>query len=197
MKSFARHVNVVLVSFTYIDLCLGVILIWSAIAGLRAGLARVVVGLAATLAGILFGFWCYRLVGVKILPWVKTEALADVLGFLLIFCGALIVGSILAAILSRLFRWIGLSWFDHLLGGLAGVVRGAIVIAASLDFVIAFAPSPIPQAVQQSRILPYATTVSSWLIELAPRELRDAFTQQLENLRQLWKQPAPRHGQQV
>ncbi len=185
------------VPFTSVDLCLGIILLWSAIAGLRAGLARVIIGTGATIVGILFGFWCYRLVGVKLLPWVRTEALANVLGFLLIFCGALIVGSVLAAILSRLFRWIGLSWFDHFLGGLAGLARGAILIAASLDFAIAFAPSPIPQAVQQSRILPYATTVSAWLVELAPRELRDAFTQQLENLRQLWKQPDNRHGQEV
>ena len=183
--------------FTSIDLCLGLILLWSAIGGLRAGLARVIIGTAAAVAGVLCGFWCYRLVGAKLLPWVRTEALADVLGFLLIFCGALIVGSLLAAVLSRLFRWVGLSWFDHLLGGVAGVLRGALVVAALLDYVVAFAPSPIPQAVQQSRILPYASHVSSMLVDLAPRELRDAFNQQLLNLRQLWKQPDNRHREEV
>lgn len=175
--------------FTWFDVCLVLVVLWSAAMGLRAGLARVVVGTIAAIVGVIAGFWCYRLVAVKLLPWVKTEALSDVLGFLLIFTGALLLGALVAGVLSKLFQWVGLSWFDHLLGGVAGVLRGALVIAALLDFVVAFAPSPMPDAIQQSRVLPYVSHVSGVLVDLAPRELRDAFTQQMMNLRQMWKQP--------
>ena len=183
--------------FTWFDVVLLLIVLWSAIAGLRSGLARVVVGTAAVIAGLLTGFWCYRLVGIHLLPLVKSPALSEVLGFLLIFCAALILGSLIAALLSRIFGWVGLSWFDHLLGGLAGCLRGALVIATLLDFVVAFTPSPLPQAIQQSRVLPYVSRASALLVDLAPRDLRDAFIQQMENLRQLWKQPDSRHTQQV
>ena len=172
---------------TWFDVCLLLIVIWSAAMGLRAGFARVVVGTIAVLVGSITGFWCYRLVGAKLLPLVKTPTLADVLGFLLIFSAALVLGSAVAAILSRLFQWVGLSWFDHLLGGIAGLLRGALVTAALLDFVVAFAPSPMPEAIQGSQVVPYISRVSSILVDLAPRELRDAFTQQMLNLRQMWK----------
>ncbi len=175
--------------FTWFDVCLALVVLWSTAMGLRAGLARVVVGTVAAIAGVIAGFWCYRLVGAHLLPWVHSPTLADVLGFLLIFCGALILGSLMAAIFSKLFRWVGLSWFDHLLGGVAGLLRGALVTAALLDFVVAFAPSPVPEAIQNSRVLPYISRLSSVLVNLAPRELRDAFSQQMLNLRQMWKEP--------
>lgn len=179
-------------SFTWFDVCLALVVLWSVFLGLRAGLARVVVGTVAAVVGVIAGFWCYRLVGAKLLPLLHSPTLADVLGFLLIFTGALIIGSLLAALLSSLFKWVGLSWFDHLLGGLAGLFRGAIVTAALLDFVVAFAPSPVPEAVGSSRLLPYVSHLSAMLVDLAPRDLRDAFTQQMLNLRQMWKEQRKR-----
>ena len=47
----------------WFDLVLVVIIAASALAGLRTGFARVVLGLAATVVGLLAGFWCYRIVG--------------------------------------------------------------------------------------------------------------------------------------
>jgi membrane protein required for colicin V production len=119
------------------------------------------------------------------------------LGFLVIFVAVLILGSIISGLLSRLFNWIGLSWFNHVLGGIAGLLRGALVIAALVDVLVAFSPSPTPLFLNNSRVLPYTIQLSSWLVDLAPRELRDAFTQQMDNLKQLWAPPKDRHSQEV
>ena len=170
-------------------------ILWSAFTGLRAGLARVVVGIAAAFVGLLAGFWCYRLLGAKLVGWVPTETAANILGFLLIFFGTLILGSILSSLLSRLFQWVGLSWFNHFLGGVAGFLRGTLVVSALLNFAIAFSPSPIPGALEHSRVLPYASEISSWLITMAPHELKDAFTQQLQNLQKIWDRPSRDHSQ--
>ena len=181
----------------WLDICLGLYLLWSAFAGLRAGLAGVVVGIAAALAGLVAGFWCYRLVGAKLVGWTGNATAANVGGFLLIFCGTLILGSLLGSFLSRLFQWVGLSWFNHFLGGVAGLLRGTLVASALLNFVIAFSPSPVPATLEQSRLLPYASEVSSWLINLAPRELKDAFTQQWQNLERMWAKPQRERAQNV
>jgi membrane protein required for colicin V production len=173
----------------WLDISLVLVIVWSAFVGLRAGLARVAIGIVATVVGLVAGFWCYRLVAAKILPWVKTETLANVLGFLSILYGALLVGSLIASVLSRIFKWIGLSWFNHLLGGVAGVLRGALIISALLDVFVAFSPSPTPTVLEQSQVLPYVSHLSAWLVDLAPRELKDAFTEQIQNLRQIWSRP--------
>ena len=181
--------------FNWFDIMLLLIILWSALTGLRSGLARVVVGFAAALLGLVAGFWCYRLMAEKLMPWVKTPTVANVLGFLVIFIAALIFGSLISALLSRLLKWFGLSWFNHALGALAGFLRGALVIAALTDVFVAFSPSPTPEFLEQSRVLPYASEVASWLVGIAPRQLRDAFDEQMQNLRHFWSQPPDSHSQ--
>lgn len=181
----------------WFDIVLIVVLLWSAIAGLRAGFARVVIGLVATVVGFIAGFWFYGVIGAKLMPWVKTPAIADVFGFFIIFMGVLILGALIAALLSKLFRWIGLSWFNHLLGGFAGFLRGALVIAALTGVLVAYAPSPTPDFLENSRVLPYVGEVSWWLVDLAPHELKDAFTEQMENLKQFWRRMQNQRSQQA
>ncbi len=107
------------------------------------------------------------------------------------------LGWLISAVLSRLFKWFGLSWFNHMLGGLAGFLRGALVIATLVDVAVAFSPSPTPEFLTNSRVLPYATEVSWWLVDLAPRELKDTFTEQMQNLKQFWSTPSNPHAQHV
>jgi membrane protein required for colicin V production len=181
--------------FNWFDICLIVVLLWSALAGLRAGLARVVVGIAAVVTGFLAGFWFYDVVAAAILPWVHDLTIANILGFFIIFFGALIAGAFLAAVLSRIFQWIGLSWLNHAMGGVVGFLRGALIIAVFAGILVAFSPSPTPSFIQNSQVLPYAGQIAWWLVDLAPRDLRDAFTQQMQNLRQFWNRPPAKQAQ--
>jgi membrane protein required for colicin V production len=186
-------------SFNWFDVVLALLILLSGIAGLRSGLARVVVGLIATIIGFIAGFWCYGIVAAKLLPIIHSPIAANILGFLAIFLAVVLIGSLIAALLSSIFRWVGLSWFDHFLGAVAGLVRGALIVAIIANVLIAFSPSPAPSFLQGSRVLPYASEVAATLAQLAPRELRDSFTQQWENLKQLWSVPAasPEHQGQV
>lgn len=174
----------VLRSLNWFDVFIVIIVLVSVVAGVRAGFARVVIGLLATIAGFLAGFWCYRLVAAKLQPWIASTTVAAVVGFFLIFLGVIILGSLVAALLSRLLKWVGLSWFNHLLGGAAGFFRGALMVAVLADMVVAFAPSPTPGYLQNSQILPYANEVAALLVQLAPQQLKDSFLQQMENMRQ-------------
>jgi membrane protein required for colicin V production len=180
---------------TWIDVLLILIILWSVAAGLRSGLARVVVGFVAAIAAFLTGFWFYRLVAVKLTPWISNQTVANFLGFFIIFIGVLIVGSLIAAVLSKLFEWVGLSWFNRLLGGAAGFFRGVLLVAAVVDVLVAFAPSPTPDMLAHSVLVPYVSSVAGWLVDLAPRGLKDSFDQQMENLKQHWGNPSGKHTQ--
>ena len=175
-----------LTSLNWLDLILAVVIIASAVAGLRTGFTRVVIGLVATVVGLVAGFWTYRMVGETLRPWISSAGMAHAVGFFLVFFGVVLAGALLAAVLSRLLRWVGLSWFNHLLGGVAGFARGALVVAVLANVLVAFAPSPVPQYLRNSRVLPYARGVASALAELAPQQLKDSFEHQMDSLKQIW-----------
>ncbi|HZS54324.1 MAG TPA: CvpA family protein [Bryobacteraceae bacterium] len=180
---------------TWVDIALILVVLWSVAAGLRSGLARVVVGFVAVIAAFLGGFWFYRLVAIKLTPWISDTTVANFVGFFVIFLGVLILGSLIAAVLSKLFAWVGLSWFNRLLGGAAGFFRGVLLIAALVDVLVAFAPSPTPEMLERSVVVPYISSIAGWLVDLAPRTLKDSFDQQMQNLRQHWGNPPNKHAQ--
>jgi len=178
-------------TFTWLDIVLAIIIIISATAGVRAGFARVTIGLLATIMGFLAASWSYRIVAAEIVRLTNISIrVANIAGFLLIFAAVIITGSVLAGIIGQLFRWIGLSWFNHLMGGVAGFFRGVLVIAVVADILVAFSPSPFPIFLESSCVLPYALEVASTLADLAPRELKDSFDVQLRSLRHVWAVPA-------
>ena len=182
-------------TFNWLDIILAVIVIISAVAGLRTGFARVTIGLGATVIALIAGFWSYRMVAAEIESRINIGArAASIIGFLLVFAAVMLAGAVLAAIMAHLFRWMGLSWFDHLLGGIAGFLRGVLVIAAVADILVAYAPSPVPAFLGNSLVLPYATGVAGTLADLAPRELRDSFDQRMDALRHFWTTPAVPHS---
>ena len=178
-----------MLTITWVDIALILIILWSVAVGVRAGLARVMIGFCATIAAFLIGFWFYPLVAAKLGPWIANRTIANFLGFFILFIGILLLGAVVATILSKFFDWVGLSWLNRLLGGAAGFVRGVLLIAVLVDVLVAFAPSPTPEVLQHSVVVPYVSSVAGWLIDLAPHSLKDAFDQEMQNLRRYWTNP--------
>jgi membrane protein required for colicin V production len=168
------------------DIFLIGIIFLSCLSGLRTGFARVVVHLFATFAGLLTAFWCYGIAAARLQPYLHQPIAADVAGFCLIFFGVMVLGSVLGFLLARVFQWIGLGWLDHLLGGAAGLIRGALLAAVAVAVTLAFTPMPPPSFITDSRVIPYATRLSGLLAELAPKQIRDGFLQQTDKLKQMW-----------
>ena len=102
------------------------------------------------------------------IDYVSSRAIANLIGFFVILVGVLIVGAIVGRILAKFFKWVGLSWLDRLLGGAFGVVRGFVIAAAMVTVLLAFAPSPPPPSVVDSKLLPYVIDVSDVLAAADP-----------------------------
>jgi len=79
---------------------------------------------------------------------------------------------------------VGLSWFNHVLGGAAGFLRGVLVVAVLASVLVAFAPSPTPLYLRNSRVLPYASNVAACSPKWHRQQLKDSFFQQMQNLEQ-------------
>src|ERR1700722_9094633 len=128
-----------------LDLLLAVIVGISVATGFVAGFARVGVGFIATISGLLFGFWYYNVPAAWIRDhWTMSANLSNMLGFFAVFMLFMIVGALIGKLLSKLFKWTGLSWLDRFLGGVFGLLRGGLMAVILVAVMMAFTPKPLP-----------------------------------------------------
>jgi membrane protein required for colicin V production len=170
----------------WIDLVLILVIASSVLAGFAAGFARVGVGFIAMIVGLFCGFWFYGIVADYVIDYVSSHAMANLIGFFVILVAVLVVGAIVGRILAKFFKWVGLSWLDRLLGGVFGVARGFVIAAGMVTVLLAFAPSPPPRSVVDSKLLPYVINVSELFAALTPREVKDQFYATRDRVRAVW-----------
>jgi membrane protein required for colicin V production len=172
----------------WLDIVLILIVGFSVIGGIAAGFARVGIGVASAVLGVLLGIWFYGTAGSYLTPYVSSKAVADFLGFVIVFVLCLVAGGLIGKALGALFKWAGLSWFDRFLGGAVGLVRGLLAGVALVLALVAFSPKPPPRAVVDSHYAPYFIEAANVCTVLAPRELKDAFYSSYEKVKQIWGQ---------
>ena len=113
---------------TGFDYTVAVILLLSAALGWWRG----VVYEALSLAGWIGAGFVSRFFSADLAPLLPealgTETARLAFAFAMLFAGTLVVGGIMAWLVSKLVKWIGLSRLDRSLGALFGVVRGVLVV---------------------------------------------------------------------
>jgi membrane protein required for colicin V production len=139
---------------------------------------------ALSMAGLAVGYvvaaWQYKRLAEWLASFLKSELLAEIFGFLLIFFAILLLFSVAGRIGRRLMKAAGLSGFDRLLGALLGVVKGALVVAVVLMGMTAFTPTS--QMLEKSELAPYFLVIGRAAIWVAPSELRARFYEGLDFL---------------
>jgi membrane protein required for colicin V production len=175
-----------------LDLILVVMVGLSVFTGFMAGFARAGIGFFATIAGIVFGFWFYGIPAASIQRYIGSPMVANVLGFFVVFLVFAAAGGLLGKLLSKLFKWTGLSWFDKLLGGGFGLVRGALIAVAFVAMLMAFTPRPLPTYMVDSQLLPYAIAGADVCAAMAPRAVTDAFRESVAEIRKVWDEQVHR-----
>lgn len=169
-----------------LDLLVVIVLGVSVAAGFVAGFARAGIGFIAAILGVVFGFWFYGIPAGWVHHYLKSTTASNVIGFLLVFWAFLMAGALLAKLISKLFKWTGLTWLDRLLGAAFGLVRGALITVAMIAVLLAFTPKPLPNWMVESQVLPYAMEASSAISALAPNAIKQAFHESMLELRRLW-----------
>jgi len=154
-------------------------------AGFMAGFARVGIGFIAAVLGVLFGFWFYGVPAGWVHAYIHSVRISNLLGFVLVFWAFLLAGALIGKIVSKLFKWTGLSWLDRLMGGVFGLVRGVLIAVALIAMLMAFTPRPMPNWMVDSKLLPYAMDASNVLAALAPNAVKDAFHDSMRELRRI------------
>ena len=173
----------------WLDVTLGLILLVSIVTSFRKGLAREVIALVSVVAAILLGLWLYGFVGGHLLPYLSSPGVARLAGFVIVFCGVLLLGSLMSLAVGRFLKVTGLSFFDHVLGAGFGIVRGILISAALVLGIMAFAQGEkAPDSIVQSRVAPYVVQGARILAALAPHEVKEGFRKTYSRVKTAWQE---------
>jgi membrane protein required for colicin V production len=135
------------------DWLLIVILAYSTIMAFVRGIILELFSLGGLIAGILIASWNYTHVAAFLSRLITTPATAQIVAFLLIIVGVMVLSTLLGKALNRTAHAIGLGFFDRVLGAVFGFARGCLFGVAILMAIAAFRPHSA--WIENSRLSPY------------------------------------------
>ena len=172
----------------WLDLVLLLVIAASIASCFRKGFSREAIGLAACVIGLILGSWFYGLAGGFLTPYVSSRAVANFIGFFIVFIGVMIVGAVVSGVVGKFLRVTGLSIFDHALGAGFGLLRGIVIAVAIIMGMMAFSPGDKPpDAVMHSRVAPYVAYAAKVCASVAPNELKEGFRRTYGDARAAWE----------
>lgn len=169
----------------WIDWLLIIFILFSAASGFAEGFVRMVIGFGALIAGFLCASWFHGVAGGWVEPYVESRAAASVVGFSLILVSMLVLGWLTGVIVQRMFRLVGLSWLDRLIGGAFGAARAVLILAIAAIVLTTFAPGRLPKALSGSELAPYVLGASKVISTVTPYELKSGFARAYDEFRNL------------
>ena len=179
--SFASDLNA-------LDWIVVLIVVSSVISSVLKGFARETVSLGAVIAGLLLASWFYPQAASLVLAYAKTQDIASLVGFTVIFIGVLLAGAAISYGVSKFIRIVDLQWIDRLLGAAFGFVRGWLVGSVIFLGLTAF-PVHI-ETVEQAVLGPYLLMSARVLVVVTPTTLKEQFLRGYEQVRKLWEKAA-------
>ncbi len=171
----------------WLDIILFLLFVISMASGAMKGLTRIVLGLVATLLGMVLAVWFYGSAAQYFLPYVNSETIANFCGFVSILLGVSLLGSLISKVVAYFFQAVGLGWLDRLLGAGFGFLRASLIAMGLIVGLVSFAPNPPSHAVLNSRLAPYVIEAARVLVAISPAEVSGRFQTSYRELRARWK----------
>ncbi len=174
-------------NINWLDIVIGVILLVSVLGAVRNGVTKEILRIASLAVGIFLAMWWYDRLALELQPFIEDPRLAAGAAFVLILVSSLVAGTAFAWTLIKLWGITGLRWFDRLLGGAFGLVRGMLVAGAVLLVVIPFSPfASTSRTVADSKLAPWVLHGARVAAATAPKDFRDAFTNGFDRVQAAW-----------
>lgn len=111
-----------------LDVIVLLVLVLTIVRGLMRGMVDTLFSLAAWVLAFVAGKWGAALAGPMLPGVMGSPATRYFLGFAVIFLLVLIVGRLLGYAIASIINAIGLGTIDKVLGGVMGLVKGAVIL---------------------------------------------------------------------
>jgi membrane protein required for colicin V production len=171
----------------WLDMVLLLILAWNIASSFRKGLTQEVLSLATVVLAMLLGLWFYGTAGSYLTPYLSSHSLANLAGFLVVFVGVMLLGSLVGFTLGKVLRVTGLSVVDRVLGAAFGALRGTLIAIVLIMAIMAFSSGDRPpDSVVRSRFAPYVADAAHVVASIAPHEVKEGFRRTYEQVKGAW-----------
>ena len=157
-------------NLNFFDWFLIVLLAWSTILAFVRGLLLELFSLGGLSAGILLASWNYPALASVLGRIITTKTVANVIAFLLIAIGIMVLAALTGKALHHTANAIGLGFFNRLFGAAFGFIRGCLLGVAILMAITAFLP-PIAE-ISKSSLAPYFLAGAHAVSFVVPHDLR-------------------------
>ena len=175
----------------WFDIGTGIALLVGGIWSLFRGLTREVLSILGIVTAFLLSSRGYPYVARALETLIAQVWLRQAVGFTLIFLSTLILYVIFARLLHRLVKAAGLSLPDRLLGGLFGLIKVVVMIAALCLVTAQFFPAFATQLVRQAVMAPAFFRAADLLSTLLPTGTADEFQRFYQHIRQQFPAMVP------
>ena len=170
------------------DILIIVILGYSLVRGLFRGLVKEVSSIIGVLGGFYAAYTYYKHLGSLLSRVIHDISYLNILSFLLIFCGVLILISVLGVIIKYLLNIAFLGWVDRIGGVIFGVAKGLLIVSVLFISLTAFLPKGTA-LIKNSKLAPHVSWLSENMAKVVSEEMKQDFTTKLGELKKLWKIP--------
>ena len=168
------------------DIIIIVILGYSLVRGLFRGLVKEVSSIIGVFGGFYAGYTYYKALGKLLSSIVHDVTYLNILSFLIIFCGVLIVVSVLGVIIKYLLNIAFLGWVDRIGGVVFGLAKGVLIVSVLFISLTAFLPKG-SVFIKKSVLAPHVSWVSEKMANVVSQEMKQDFMSKLGELKKAWK----------
>jgi len=170
--------------WTFMDFVFLTIILISIGFALMKGLMREVISLVSLIGGFILAAFFYRTAAGWFMNITRTEEIADLIGFMVIFLTCLLIGAVAAYLVNRFIKMASLQWIDRLMGGVFGLLRGWVIASVIALALIAF---PVRQeTLARSIFAPYLLAGARAAVLLVPQELKLKFNAEYKKILETW-----------
>jgi membrane protein required for colicin V production len=173
-------------SLNFLDVIVAVVLLASIVLSFIKGFVRELLGLGSLVLAFLLGAWFYRPVSSLFIEVVKTENIALFLGFAVVFLGTLLAGTLALWMTQKFIKFAKIQWFDRLLGGAFGFIRGWVL--GSIFFLALTSFGLQSERVKSSQLAPYFLPGARVIAVAAPYDLKARFLVGYRAVEKWWRE---------
>jgi len=170
----------------FFDIVVIIILAVSVIGGVFRGLIKELSSIIGVLGGFYGAYSYYMVLAKPLARWVSNPAYLNILSFLIIFCGILIIISILGVIIKYILNIAFLGWVDRICGAGFGIIKGILIASVLLITLTAFLPKNAP-VIKNSMLAPYVTLISEKMAKVVSKDMKHKFSAKIRELKKVWE----------